>query len=837
MDQRIQFTPEQQEILSIREGNHFIIAPPGSGKTELLSQWIYQLLEEGETPKEIICLTFTNRAALSMKERIERYQLDSQVLVGNVHHFCSQFLFQNNLISRHKQIIDGEDQKQIIQDILDETDHILYNTGYSFKRLSAGNFIAINSWFKQERLGINEALRNNETKQYLRVKDKKQLVTVCDKYENIKTNYHLLDFDDILNLTYNFLHNRTTEQYKLTNFSWVEVDEVQDINPIQWKIIDYISQGSTRLFFGDPSQSIYSFIGAQSSLFKRKITATQKSDPSSIHTLSVNFRSPSYLQRTFDLYQRENISNDYWKEQTSHQVFSVPPAMALCIRNIPGHHSYYEKCYIIHHILPWYLKQEENKTAILVRTNKEATELDAILNEQDIPYFMVSGTDFFSRREIKDLMALLSISIDPIDYVSWSRILSKDISGLTLKQARRFIKDLQDCGMTPNELSLDPSEVPIVSYYHSIKDDTLIVFDTETTGRDTKENDIIQIAAVKMKDGKNIATFNRYIRTNQALDQTVEIHHITPQYLDKHGEEAEVVLRDFIQFIGEDTKLVAHNAPFDIQMLKNNIDRHIGENIYKEYPIIDTLVMSRKLYPTERSYRLEYLLERFKIEGKNSHNALDDVLATCNLLYFTVDKAKEMIDRQNNFFSLKETLKIRKALQTSFLPRYNAFLKIIRERVSFIQIINGIIGTTQQEKWIQTDLNIQKWLDHIEYFTEGKEYESAYEGMLELVPYYKNCKEVDLYFGKEDLLISTIHKAKGLEFDNVIIPSISSKDFPHPMADRDEKDESARLLYVGITRAKKRLALTFTGRDISPFIGKILPQFNIKSVDIEQIRS
>ncbi|MDC1106882.1 exonuclease domain-containing protein, partial [Prolixibacteraceae bacterium] len=406
------------------------------------------------------------------------------------------------------------------------------------------------------------------------------------------------------------------------------------------------------------------------------------------------------------------------------------------------------------------------------------------------------------------------------------------------KQSRRFIKDLQDCGMTPNELSLPHHEIPIVSYYHSILNKTLIVFDTETTGRDLDKNDIIQVAAVKMKNGVNIATFNRYLKTNQSLEQTIGIHQITPSYLDKHGEEPDVVLRDFIDFVGENTTLVAHNAPFDIQMLKNNVYRHMDKYILEEYPIIDTLVMSRKLFSTERSYRLEYLLERFKIEGENSHNALDDVLATCNLVRFSSDKAKEMVERQLDFFSLKETQKIQKEVQTNFLPRLFTFLNLIKGKVSFTNIIKGIIGHPHQEKWIQTTLDIQKWLDHIEYYTFNKTYHTAIDAMTELVPYYKNCKEVDLYFGKEDLLISTIHKAKGLEFDNVILPSISSRKFPHSMAHTEEdKEESARLLYVGITRAKKRLAITFTGGEVSPFIVKILSQFNTRSIDIEQIEA
>lgn len=832
MKNSIQLTPEQEEVVNIRQGDHFIIAPPGSGKTELLSQWIYRLLQEGKKPEEIICLTFTNRAALGMKERIESYYPNTKVFVGNIHHYCSHFLFSNQLISRHKQIIDGEDQQLLFQEIMEEEGTPRYDTGYSFKPISSVDFIAINSWIHQQKLGIDEQLRNPSVKRFISTKNHKLIERICEKYATLKEHYHLLDFEDILNLSYTYLCGDTTK-YKMAHFPWLEVDEVQDLNPIQWEIVEKISQGSTRLFFGDPSQSIFSFMGAKSHIFSNKLKESQING-GIIHPLSVNFRSPDYLQNEYNAFLQNNMEETFNAQKSMSEKSTPPPVMAKSIRKImAGEH--FERHYISNHIVPWCLKQLQNQTAILVKTNKEATAFGQIMENKQVPHFMLSGIDFFARKEIKDLLALLSVLVDPIDYVSWSRLLSKTVSGLSLKHARRFIKDVQDCGMTPDELNLSFEELAVVHYNKAIKHHRLIVFDTETTGRDPLQDDIIQIAAIEMFNGKEQRRFNKYINTSRSLNETQDIHHITAEILDKKGEEANLVLKEFVAFVGEGATVIAHNAPFDIEMLRGNLLRHSNIEI-PQWDVIDTLVMCRKLYPQERSYRLEALLKRFTIEGENSHNAMDDVVATSNLVLFTQKRTKEVVEDAAVLFNSNYYQKIRKAFNMKFIPIYQQLKNLENKPMAFVQLVEGLLG---KGKWIDSTLDIHKWISHIEHIEESKPIEALSKTLAQWVPFYKNCKEVDLYYGKEKLLISTIHKAKGLEFDNVIVPGVSNTNYPNRFERKDEKAkaESARLLYVAITRAKQRLVLTYCGsnNNLSPFCTPFLESFHIKEVVPEEI--
>ncbi|QZE12729.1 UvrD-helicase domain-containing protein [Halosquirtibacter laminarini] len=836
MENHIKLTAEQQRVVEIRKGTHYIIAPPGSGKTELLSQWITNLLKEGVDEQEIICLTFTIRAAIVMRERINQYHPNMKIMVGNIHHYCSNFLFKNQLVGRHRQIIDGDDQINLFQEIMDDLNlRIVYKRGYSTKDVKAGDMIRINTWFNQSNLNIDESLRSSDNiVKVLNEENMHKVSQVCSRYEQLKKNYHLLDFDDILNLTYHYLDQKD-KVYQMAHYSWVEVDEVQDLTPLQHAIIENISQGSTKLFFGDPSQSIFSFIGAKHHNFLSELEKVKKEDSASIHTLQTNFRSPDYLQKVFNTYQDHNFPSAHVLPQKSFITTEELPAMATCIRHINSQYANFEQQFIVNKIIPWLIQQEDRRTAILVRTNNEASEIESYFKEKALPYFMISGKDFFSRRDIKDAMALMSILIDPIDYVSWSRVISRFISGMTLKQSRRFIKDLQECGMSPDEIGKDRSVIDVIRYNISLKNDTLVVFDTETTGKDASEADIIQLAAVRMKNGEVIGEFNRYIDTDKSLESTQEIHQISRQVLDQKGESPQHVFEAFCEFVEEGDILVAHNIAFDMEALNTNIERRTIDIPHFQNDCFDTLSMARKIYPTEKSYRLEYLIERFDLEGVNSHDALDDVHATCSFIRHTEPRVEILSQNLDQWFAQSENIRIVQKITEEVMNIYQASKIWMEREMDILEYIEGVIGDGM---YIDSDIDLEKWFNHIAYITKDKSYKNLKEALYDLIPFYRSCKEVDLYFGKEDVLISTIHKAKGLEFDNVIIPNVSSQKYPtfYEVNNEGEK-EAARLLYVGITRAKKRLILTYCGdvRSLSSFCAKTAKLFNRRSIEPEQI--
>ena len=136
-------TEEQQKILDIKEGLHLVLAPPGSGKTELLAHRVYNAKKVGIKDSDIICLTFTSRAARGMKDKIFEKYPENEIIIGNIHRYCSLFLFRNNLIPLNTSILDEEDSEQIIEEFIDKWD---------WQRLSANPNLPLSVKFIQKHI-------------------------------------------------------------------------------------------------------------------------------------------------------------------------------------------------------------------------------------------------------------------------------------------------------------------------------------------------------------------------------------------------------------------------------------------------------------------------------------------------------------------------------------------------------------------------------------------------------------------------------------------------------------------------------------------------------------
>ena len=245
-------TDEQQKILSIENGSHLVLAPPGSGKTELLAHRVFNAKNSGLQDNEIICLTFTNRAAKGMKERIDSKYPNNDIIIGNVHHFCSMFLSRNKLIPLNASVLDEEEADQIVRELKVEFDYppnkkdnngnlIIGRDGKPVKEeIYNPNLLKLATYLKQKELGFPENL-------FLKPKptelpDPWKAKQLCEAYNREKQENNYLDFDDLLTLTYHHLTNMDKENLFLSQFKWVQVDEVQDLNPLQWAIINEITK-------------------------------------------------------------------------------------------------------------------------------------------------------------------------------------------------------------------------------------------------------------------------------------------------------------------------------------------------------------------------------------------------------------------------------------------------------------------------------------------------------------------------------------------------------------------------------------------------------------------
>lgn len=857
-----QFTPtkEQQAILDIKEGFHLVLAPPGSGKTELLAHRVFNAKNCELQDNEIICLTFTNRAAKGMKDRIDGKYPNNDIIIGNVHHFCSLFLSRNKLIPQNVSVLDEEDADQIIEELKTEFE---YPSNKNIKVYNP-NLQKLATYLNQKELGFPENLflkpKPTEIPEPLKAKE------LCEAYNREKQKNNYLDFDDLLTLTYYYLTNTDKEKLLFSQFKWIQIDEVQDLNPLQWAIINEITtQNGLVVYFGDYEQAIFSFMGAKlESLHELEKKCT-------VHNLVKNFRSPSYLLDIYIKYA-ETHWEPTWKQRPYPHITKEAPEDGLRTFNVDGTIDN-EVRFISESIIPSILVNTDN-TAILVRFNNTADKISAVLKRQKITHFKISGYDLFRRKSVKGLMAFFSIFQNEFDRLSWARLFYEFNAIDTLKHSRVFINNLTTKGITPIDiLEYNRNSSRLSDFFDIFSNQEMVVFDTETTGLDTKNDDIIQIAAVKIANGKIKDKFEVYINTEKDITESEKIHNISKEKLNADGVSHKNGLSDFIKFVGENAVLVAHNIEYDKSILLHNLKQYcnLDLSIYCQ-KYFDSITITKLIYPNFPSYKLKDLLDCLKLEGVNSHNALDDVMATISLIEkLNFDFCNGLKQSHDDYLSELSINLILNKFITKFEHLYSVTLSQLESLTSLNQIsqyyfenYKNLFVPKDEEKrinwiheWNEEMNEVDKLIKHFDSHTNKDDKLTLKEKIKMYLPEYQMFKESDLYLGTEQIILSTVYKAKGLEFDNVIVAEATNDIYPYTWMlykelqnalKKDEKNkimlqiedrtlEDARTFYVAMTRSKKKLFITSHTtspyghpKDQTSFIDCISMYFNNKPI-------
>lgn len=829
------FDKQQKDVIDFYGGHGLVLAAPGCGKTEILSQRILKAHEDYHVSyDDMLCVTFTNRASRDMKERVQEVVGDNVggLFVGNLHRLCISFLYENEILGLDVGIIDDTDQVEIIEELSGRVDAPQYFIkgvlDYAGKTFEEENGFPV-----EVRRTINPKTAGWEW----------QYLPLAQQYIAYKQENQVIDFDDIILLTYKAMMNPDfkNENPLFSNYKWIQVDEVQDLTPMQLAIIEKLKAPDdyTLLYLGDERQAIYAFLGAGHNC----IVNIESLCGSNVFNLSNNYRSPMYLLDMLNDYAKTVLKIDSDKLPTTTNTEHVDDALQL-IKCYDGEQQAHVLAMLARTI---FLKETNESIGLLVRQNKDADLISDILTEHKIKHLKITNKDMFKMVNFKCLYSHFSVVTNDTRYSDWARLLYQTRVIPKLSDARRCITKMRKISVSPTDLIKYENSTYTIEYTKSFGNKEMVVFDTETTGLDIFNDDIIQIAAIKIKNGKVIpgTELDIIIKTDMPIPPTLKKGMVNPMVAEYRNRmngikrnpyeqfmEAQEAFDFFLDYIG-DSELIGHNVNYDVHILENNIIRRT-KGLHFSMPIFwDTLKLSRMLDPTIRKHTLEGLLQFYGLEGTNSHNAMDDILATKSLATYCYNKLLEKVDEQKAFIEHKVMKDIQRRMLKNYYPLYeHTFKKLysrdISEENTFIYEFQYIYDKMRESNYIDeiSRFNYMKALfekvvinqaDDI-YFNQqlvGHIYE------------FRTFNEADLYQNgiiTERLHIMTIHKAKGLEFDNVFIHNITNGDFPRYNSTNTLED--AKVLYVAMSRARKRVWITYRNV-VSQFIqdDKVLHHF------------
>lgn len=420
-----QLNPPQQEAVTTINGPLLVFAGAGSGKTRVLTHRIaYLVHSSAASSRQIMGVTFTNKAAKEMKERVIRLLEQNgsykshNIMLGTFHSIALRILRSEAAPSKQRVnldpafvIYDTHDQLQLIQEIEREL-------SIDEKRYHPKGVLSEISKAKNKLVGTDEYARQAHT-YYSELVSK-----LYTEYQKKLREHHALDFDDlIMETVLLFSQNEEALFEYQERFKYILVDEYQDLNKVQYKMVQLLASNHKNLCaVGDDDQSIYSFRGADSNLidvFKGDFPKTK------IIKLEQNYRSTKQILQLANTLVQNNQSREKKQLWTANQqgetvylyeAINEKEEAKFAANRINNGMKNIGKSYRDH--------------AILYRTNAQSRSFEEILLQEGIPYVIVGGLRFYDRKEIKDTMAYLKLLTNPYDSISFKRIINVPHRGI-----------------------------------------------------------------------------------------------------------------------------------------------------------------------------------------------------------------------------------------------------------------------------------------------------------------------------------------------------------------------------------------------------------------------
>ena len=430
----------QREAVLKTDGALLIIAGAGSGKTKTIAHRIAYLISQGIAPNKILAVTFTNKAAGEMRERVEMLLNKEKIHVnreympflGTFHSLGVYILRHDGYrigISKHFSILDEEDTRKIIRDLIQDFE--LNPESYPVPRIRK----AI-SGFKNELIDTAAFARDADGSPY-----QQKLLALYTAYEAQLQKMKGLDFDDLLLKTVIVLQDHPEAlAYWQDRWSYIHIDEYQDTNKAQYILSRLLAARHKNIaVVGDIDQAIYSWRGAD----WRNILQFENDWPNArLITLEENYRS---TQLILEAANAVIVNNQERKEKNLRSERERGESIGLVLLEDERREALFIASYVE------YLKTEGIKPgsiAVLFRTNAQSRAIEEAFLKKNIPYRLIAGVKFYERKEVKDVLAYLKYALNPDDVLSRKRILNTPPRGVGKVLALKYIGGI---GLTQKE--------------------------------------------------------------------------------------------------------------------------------------------------------------------------------------------------------------------------------------------------------------------------------------------------------------------------------------------------------------------------------------------------
>ncbi len=588
----------QSEAVEATEGRVRVVAGAGSGKTRVLAhRYAFLVNELGISPGNILCLTFTNKAAQEMKSRIARMVDRGSVndFICTIHSFCVKFLRREIYrigYPKNFTVLDEEDAKSLAKQAMEEF-------GVDRRKLTAERFLTkvaalkgynIDAYIQRHLLPASSPECPDELVRYIR----------------LQLKHYALDYDDLIYFTIYILnHFEDARRYWTDKLNYIMVDEVQDCSSDDWKLLNILASGHGNLFVvGDPDQAIYEWRGANPKIFIDFKAATDV-------ILNENYRStPDILEIANSIIS--NNRNRVPKELYTMRLNERRPAYRHAA-------SEREEAEFIADTIEKGLKNGESARdfAILYRSSFLSRGLEQVLLKRKINYSVWGGVRFFERKEIKDVTSYLRLIASDNDDMAFSRIINlpaRKFGNASLANLRTMAEQHKVSLMTMLRSAVDTPKFNRPQFREFISlIDTLRTLSTQIPVSELTD---------KLLVDSRLADLYRMDEREDRLENIAELINSMKEYELSHDEDDDRLLDAYLQEIALYTNVDAANDKDKVRLMT------IHQSKGLEFPTVFITGLTEGVFPNHRSIR-----ERRK-DGEEEER---------RLMYVAVTRARKML--------------------------------------------------------------------------------------------------------------------------------------------------------------------------------------------------